>query len=510
MVDRDVFQSDSPAPPERGVFANRTLNLRSVQAVGYDMDYTLIHYRVEEWEGAAFAYARDHLSKQGLPVESFTFEPEAFTIGLTFDLQLGNLIKPTRFGYVVRSQHGTKMLDFDDQRRLYSESVVELSEPRYEFMNTLFELSRASLWTQLVELHDRRPIGGVSGYVDLYRLVDEALTESHVGGALKDEIVADPDRFVDPDPDVVQTLLDQRLAGKILLLITNSDWAYTRQIMARIVDPFCPPGKTWRDLFDIVIVSANKPRFFQGSYPIYRVVDEEQSLLAPHRGPLEKGHVYFGGNARIVEESLGLSGGQPLYVGDHLFGDVLVTKDVLRWRTALIARELEAEILSVIAFDERQGQLEQLMVEKVAMDRRQAQLRLSSRRSGGGSVRRELDRISRQAMKLDQRIAPLAAAASHLGNPNWGPLMRAGNDKSMFARQVERYADVYTSRVSNLRYETPYGYLRAARGSLPHDAAAHHYDHEADSRGLEPDIVDDIGAEADASGSDSPSSDQTP
>ena len=50
--------------------------------------------------------------------------------------------------------------------------------------------------------------------------------------------------------------------------------------------------------------------------------------------------------------------------------------------------------------------------------------------------------------------------------------MRAGADKSLFARQVERYADVYTSRVSNLRYETPYGYLRAARGSLPHDNAS--------------------------------------
>jgi len=49
--------------------------------------------------------------------------------------------------------------------------------------------------------------------------------------------------------------------------------------------------------------------------------------------------------------------------------------------------------------------------------------------------------------------------------------MRAGVDKSLFARQVEKYADVYTSRVSNFRAETPYGYLRAARGSLPHDAA---------------------------------------
>jgi hypothetical protein len=47
--------------------------------------------------------------------------------------------------------------------------------------------------------------------------------------------------------------------------------------------------------------------------------------------------------------------------------------------------------------------------------------------------------------------------------------MRAGNDKSLFARQVERYADVYTSRVSNFLFQTPFGFLRAPRGSLPHD-----------------------------------------
>jgi 5' nucleotidase family len=36
----------------------------------------------------------------------------------------------------------------------------------------------------------------------------------------------------------------------------------------------------------------------------------------------------------------------------------------------------------------------------------------------------------------------------------WGYLSRAGlNDKSQFTRQIEKYADIYTSRVSNfLRY----------------------------------------------------------
>ena len=57
-----------------------------------------------------------------------------------------------------------------------------------------------------------------------------------------------------------------------------------------------------------------------------------------------------------------------------------------------------------------------------------------------------------------------------MGNPHWGPLLRAGNDKSLLAAQVERSADVYTSRVSNFLFVTPFAYLRSPRGSLPHDS----------------------------------------
>jgi len=457
--------------PERGVFVNRTLNMRSVEAVGYDMDYTLIHYNVDVWEAAAFDAARDILAASGWPVEALTFDPDRFTIGLAFDLKLGNVVKATRFGYVVRAQHGNDLLRFEEQRNVYREDIVELSSSRFEFMNTLFELSRASLFTQLVAIHDETPLQGVRSYAELYDVVNDALGEAHMAGILKAEIVADPDRFVEPDPNIVPTLLEQRKAGKKLALITNSDWAYTSKMMTYVFDQYCPNAMTWRDLFDLVIVSANKPRFFTAKDPIYRVVDEDASLLLPHTGPLEAGHVYFAGNARLVEQSLGVSLGQPLYVGDHLFGDVHVTKDVLRWRTALVTRALEAEIADAIAFDEQQHELEDLMAEKIQVDRRQAQLRLARATGSGKAVADELTAVTSRALELDEQIAPLARAASGLGNPIWGPLMRAGNDKSLYARQVERYADAYTSRVSNFRYETPYGYLRAARGSLPHDRA---------------------------------------
>ena len=30
----------------RGIFCNRTLNLNAIRAIGYDLDYTLVHYRM--------------------------------------------------------------------------------------------------------------------------------------------------------------------------------------------------------------------------------------------------------------------------------------------------------------------------------------------------------------------------------------------------------------------------------------------------------------------------------
>lgn len=46
----------------------------------------------------------------------------------------------------------------------------------------------------------------------------------------------------------------------------------------------------------------------------------------------------------MVENSLGIHGDEILYVGDHIYTDVSQSKVHLRWRTALICRELEDEV----------------------------------------------------------------------------------------------------------------------------------------------------------------------
>ncbi|MDX1690440.1 MAG: HAD-IG family 5'-nucleotidase [Acidimicrobiia bacterium] len=461
-----------PVPPSRRIYANRTLNLRSIKAIGYDMDYTLAHYHADAWERRAYRYTRDALAARGWRVDHLEFDPLRVIRGLTIDLALGNLVKPTRFGYVIRASHGTRFLEFDELRQTYAGTVIDLSEERYVFLNTLFSLSEALLFAQLVDELDAGNLPHGISYADVYEAVRSSLDDAHMEGALKGEIIADPDRFVVDDPELPATLLDQKHAGKQLLLITNSEWAYTRRMMPLVVDPHLPGDTTWRDLFDMVVVSAAKPRFFSGRNALFRVVDEEQGLLEPERGSIEMGRVYYGGCASTIEAELGCEADEILYVGDHLFADVHVSKDTLRWRTALILRELEEEIDALEGFRDDEARLVRLMGEKEAAEHDLAEARLARMRASDDDRAAHDERVRdlrARLAELDDRIAPLAQAAGALGNADWGLLMRSGYDKSLFARQVERYADVYTSRVSNFLAATPFGFLRAARSSLPHD-----------------------------------------
>jgi len=470
-------------PPERRVYANRTLNLRAIKAIGCDMDYTLIHYRHELWERRAYEHVVRRLADSGWHVSGLSFDPECATRGLILDLELGNLVKASRFGYVTRACHGTQMLSHEAQRAAYARVLIDLSERRWVFLNTLFSLSEACIYAQLVDRSDAGEAPQKLSYRELYEVVAASVNLAHMEGALKAEIVRDPARFVVRDEELPLTLLDWQHAGKAVVLITNSEWLYTRAMMSYAFDPHLPKGKTWRDLFELVVVDARKPSFFTDVYPILELADE-QGLLRPSVGPLRKGGVYYGGNARLVENFLNLRGEEILYIGDHVYADVHVTKDVLRWRTALVVRELEEEIAHARTFDAEHQHLEVLMQQKTALEQHYSQLRLSLQRIDAGYAPPiEADPVQARAMmnalrveldQLDVVISELARRASELGNRRWGPLLRAGQDKSRLARQLERYADIYTSRVSNLAYYTPFAYLRPPLSALPHD---HHDPH---------------------------------
>ena len=65
---------------------------------GYDMDYTLIHYDVNAWEGKAYAYGLKYLKDVGCPVDGLTFDANLVIRGLIVDKDNGNVLKVDRFG----------------------------------------------------------------------------------------------------------------------------------------------------------------------------------------------------------------------------------------------------------------------------------------------------------------------------------------------------------------------------------------------------------------------------
>lgn len=81
------------------------------------------------------------------------------------------------------------------------------------------------------------------------------------------------------DAEVPLALLDQRAAGKRVILITNSEWSYSQAMISYAFDRFLPAGMGWRDLFDLVIVGARKPAFFWESMPLFQVLDAEGRLI---------------------------------------------------------------------------------------------------------------------------------------------------------------------------------------------------------------------------------------
>ena len=54
-------------------------------------------------------------------------------------------------------------------------------------------------------------------------------------------------------------------------------------------------------------------------------------------------------------------------------------------------------------------------------------------------------------------------------HPYWGSLLKEGAEQSSFGAQVEEYACVYTSRVSNFLSYSPQQYFRSPRDVMAHE-----------------------------------------
>jgi 5'-nucleotidase len=476
----------------RRVFVNRNLRLASVEIVGFDMDYTLAIYHQRRIEQLSFVLTLGRLiTAHGYPADiGLLLYDHTFVIrGLVVDRAHGNLLKLDRFGQVGRAWHGLRPLNHETWERLYRNEPVRLRGDRYAWIDTLFSLPEAWAYAAIIELLGSR--GHRLDYGRLYDDVREAIDAVHRDNSLKKAVRRDIARYIYRDPELGPALHRLRSGGKRLFLLTNSQWDYTQAVMSHLLDGLAPEYPTWRNYFDVVITGADKPHFFSESNPFLEVDSaSEAGTVMGEAASLDRWKVYRGGNLASFERMTGFSGDKVLYVGDHIYGDILKSRKASLWRTCMVVQELEDEIRYTEGRREEISRLSEVELLRArvddavnqhkallgALERRLERDALSETQRADLEAQRreakaELERL-RRALKAAITIAETLERDVEAGfNPYWGLLFKEGHENSRFGAQVEQYACLYTSRVSNLLQLSPTQYLRSPRELMPHEQA---------------------------------------
>lgn len=454
---------------EHQIFVNRTLNMNSIKLIGFDMDYTLVTYNVPAFEAKAYEILKEKLIKEyNYPEEirDFVFDPEFIIRGLVIDTETGDFLKVNRYGFVRVASHGTKFLAFEEQKEKFGPYSIDLTDSRYYIVHTLFSQAEGCMYAQLVDYYEAKKTG--INYRRLFTEVRKSLNDAHQEEELKGDVVKHPEKYLIKDRRIVDALVKFKKFGKKLALITNSDYDYSRKVMEYCFGPYLE--KPWLNLFDLVIVSANKPEYFT-SRNRYLRVDPETGLLSNFYGQIEWNGLYQGGNATILEKHLNLNPSEILYLGDHILGDVVTLKETIGWRTGLVVQELAEEVPILEQTRQLHAEIAHKMAEKEELEDITLACRekLWLKTKDSSDARKQLEDLKEKLIKLDDDIRELIFASQKSFNKYWGEVMRAGNEISRFATIVERYACIYMSGIANLYYYSPFKYYRSQRRLLAHD-----------------------------------------
>ncbi|CAL7937967.1 unnamed protein product [Xylocopa violacea] len=449
------------------IFVNRSLHLENIKFYGFDMDYTLAEYKSPQYEQLGFTLVKDRLVSLGYPqeIKAFEYDPSFPVRGLWFDTLYGNLLKVDAYGNILVCVHGFEFLKHSQVYELYPNKFLQLDESRVYVLNTLFNLPETYLLACLIDFftnspqYTREKTGVKEGeltmsFKSIFQDVRNAVDWIHLHGDLKTKTIENLDEYVKKDKRLPMFLNRIRESGAKIFLLTNSDYVFTDRIMTYLFDfPHGAkpdePHRNWKTYFDTIVVDARKPLFF-GEGTILRQVDTRTGALklGTHKGPLHTGEVYSGGSCDVFTELIGAKGKDVLYVGDHIFGDILKSKKIRGWRTFLIVPELVQEL-------------------HVWTDKCQLFAELQNLDVMLGEMYKNLDSSTKEKPDISKLRASIRDVTHKmdLSYGMMGSLFRSGSRQTFFSSQVVRYADLYAATFLNLIYY-PFSYMFRAPAML--------------------------------------------
>jgi len=409
-------------------------------------------------------------------LKDIKYDPTFPVRGLLFDKLYGNLLKVDAYGNILSCIHGFNFVYGEDLRKYYPNKFVQFEkQPRFGILNTLFSLPEIFILATLVDLFDNKmpdfakQKDGVRkgdvfiSYKSIGQDVRMAMDWLHISGSLKPKTMEDPDKYIAKDPRIPKLLYRMRKAGRKTFLVTNSGYKYTKQVMTYLCDieegpePNVPQVH-WKDLFDLILVDAKKPLFFEEGTALRQIDEKTGTLRIGHfTGKHERGHVYSGGNSEVFSELLGAEGKDILYIGDHIFGDILKSKKQQGWRTYLVVPELVQEL--DVWTDKRD------MFDRI----KDLQAELSQKYKDLDSENTDKIDITQIRKNIREVVHKMEMCYGQLGS-----LFRSGSRQTCFASQSLRFADLYATSCINLLYY-PFSYLfRAPSQLMPHESTVEH------------------------------------
>ncbi|MCA8961785.1 MAG: HAD-IG family 5'-nucleotidase [Planctomycetes bacterium] len=464
--------------PKRSIYTNRTLRFDRIGAVGFDFDHTLAIYNCENLDRLAMEMVIDRLIEhEKLPKSYFGHlpDPSFARKGLLVDKIQGTVIKSDRYGHVTHAYRAGVKLSTREKRELYGDMDViphVTDGDRFVQVDTAFAKPEVMIFTSVaphLEQKERR---------EFWQKLRDHTDAVHRDGSLKKVITANPFDYVTPDHHTVAMLRALREGGKKVFLLTNSEWEYTKAM----ANPALglggdPEDLAWTELFDLVVVHGRKPGYFNAKKKREAIPVEVPGASA------DAPRVLAGGTITDLEQRFGSSGPEFLYVGDHIYADLISSKRQKSWRTMLVISELEEEldvqgmlpgiVAQLKQTDDLRFETEREVMRWKSIERALSKVDDPARAELLTEIRNDCAEYRQQASRtlreFIQQREGLRSKLSRATNSYWGSLFRAGTELTYYGRQLEDFACIYSARATNLLYYPADHYFRSSMDYLPHE-----------------------------------------
>ncbi|XP_067880487.1 5'-nucleotidase domain-containing protein 2 isoform X3 [Heterodontus francisci] len=412
------------------IYANNEICLGDIEVYGFDYDYTLALYS-NALNSMIYDTAVDILIEQfkyprGL--QGYEYRPDFAIRGLHYDISKGLLMKIDAFHYiqmgsvyrglspvpddeVLAMYHGTHHIPLHQVSGFYGKGP---SVKQYMDVFSIPEVTLLAVTNDYFLTHDIE-----FDPLHLYKDITDAIAQVHIKGFMYKWIMEDLEKYILRGEETFAVLQHLVHHGKKLFLITNSPFSFVDKGMSHMV------GKDWRDLFDVVIVQADKPHFFNDCIKPFRRLDENGDLQWHKITKLQKGKVY--------KQDLMLRHG---------------------WRTGAIVPELETET-QIVNTEQYTQSLTWMQALTGLLERMQ-------------TYRDEEAQEVLQAWMQERQ--ELRSFTKNLFNPHFGSIFRTCHNPTYFSRRLCRFSDLYMSSISCLlNYDLRYIFY-PRRTPLQHEA----------------------------------------